>query len=111
MILEEIQILVDLVFHGITNILVLRMVSKLLNSYLLLILHSLIGHFETLLELLMYQLTGTQSYHDTFAGEKFSKFLKFLKFSILWKTDQSYFSKYGEYSKQRHHDTSRLPMV
>ena len=29
----------------------------------------------------MYQLTGTQSYHDTFAGEKFSKFIKFLRFS------------------------------
>ena len=83
MILEEVQILVDLVFHGITNIPELRMVLKLLNSDLLFILHSLIGQFENLLQLLMYQLTGTQSYHDTFAGEKFSKFLKFLKFSKL----------------------------
>ena len=49
MILEEIQILVDLVFHGITNIPELRMVFNLINSDLLIILRSLIGQFETLM--------------------------------------------------------------
>ena len=49
MILEEIQILVDPVFHGITNIPELRMVFNLINSDLLIILCSPIGQFKTLL--------------------------------------------------------------
>ena len=49
MILEEVQILVDLVFHGITNIPELRMVLKLIDSYWLINLPSLIGQFENLL--------------------------------------------------------------